>query len=255
MKVAANFIFLLSLLFQARPLYAIMNGRGQDIFPVAAVFNSSATITYTNADNAGLTVSSGVVVSTGNVGIGTAAPESRLHVKDGDIRISTTTGSRGIIFQDGTVQTAAIPVGFVGPYAGSSAPNGWLFCDGSAVNRTAYAALFSAIGTTYGPGDGSTTFNLPDLRGRAPIGVGQGSGLTNRALAASGGEEAHTLSAAEMPAHSHSALLQGGGSGSGGYQGVPDNDASAQNMVNSTGGDGAHNNMQPFLALNFIIKY
>jgi len=98
---------LVVLILAAVPAVAIMNGQGQDIFPVAAVFNSSATITYTNGTNAGLTVSSGVVVSTGNVGIGTAAPESRLHVKDGDIRISTTTGSRGMIFQDGTTQTTA----------------------------------------------------------------------------------------------------------------------------------------------------
>ena len=255
--------------FNTLPAHAIMNGQGQDIFPVAAVFNSSATITYTNSANAGLTVSSGVVVSTGNVGIGTAAPESRLHVKDGDIRISTTTGSRGIIFQDGTVQTTAIPVGSVISYAGSTAPNGWLLCDGSAMSRTTYAALFSAIGTTYGTGDGSTTFNLPDIRGRTAVGAGQGSGLTNRALAASGGEETHMLSAAEMPAHNHGVTDPGhthsvdvGGGNPGSASNNIDTSQSGSTGSSTTGitiqnaGSGtAHNIMQPFLILNYIVKY
>ena len=64
------------------------------------------------------------------------------------------------------------PVGGMIPYAGASAPTGWLLCDGSAVSRTTYHALFQAIGTSWGAGNGSTTFNLPDARGAAPVGVG-----------------------------------------------------------------------------------
>ncbi|MCR6633146.1 MAG: tail fiber protein [Magnetospirillum sp.] len=90
-------------------------------------------------------------------------------------------------------------------FGGASAPSGWLFCDGSAVNRTAYAALFAVIGTAFGSGDGTATFNLPDLRGRAPIGAGQGAGLTSRTLGGTVGEEKHTLTIAEIPAHNHSA--------------------------------------------------
>src|SRR5207302_11385946 len=85
----------------------------------------------------------------------------------------------------------------------STAPTGFLLCDGSAVSRTTYTALFAVIGTTYGSGDGSTTFNVPDLRGRVAVGAGQGTGLTNRVLGAMSGEENHVLTIAEMPAHTH----------------------------------------------------
>jgi microcystin-dependent protein len=99
-----------------------------------------------------------------------------------------------------------VPTGTVIDWAGSgTAPSGWLTCDGSAVSRTTYAALLTAIGTTYGTGDGSTTFNLPDARGRTAIGVGQGAGLANRVLAAKGGEETHILSVGELAAHAHTA--------------------------------------------------
>ena len=83
-------------------------------------------------------------------------------------------------------------------YAGSVAPSGFLMCDGSVVSRTDYADLFAAIGTTYGSGDGSTTFGLPDLSGRIPIGVS-----STHALASTGGEENHTLLSNELPEHLH----------------------------------------------------
>jgi microcystin-dependent protein len=98
---------------------------------------------------------------------------------------------------------SSVPVGVTLPYAGSAAPNGWLLCDGRAISRTGYAALYTILGTAYGTGDGSTTFNLPDMRGRAPIGAGQGTGLANRALASKGGEEAHILTWGETGAHYH----------------------------------------------------
>lgn len=90
------------------------------------------------------------------------------------------------------------PAGIVMPFAGSVAPNGWLLCDGSAVSRSEYADLFTALGTTYGAGDGSTTFNVPDLAGRVVIGV---SGT--HALGSTGGEASHTLTESELPAHVH----------------------------------------------------
>jgi microcystin-dependent protein len=93
------------------------------------------------------------------------------------------------------------PSGAVMAYAGSAAPAGWLMCDGAAVSRSTYADLFAAIGTAFGPGDGSSTFNLPDLRGRAPIGAGQGSGLTNRTLGGVLGVESH---AHTVNGHTHS---------------------------------------------------
>jgi microcystin-dependent protein len=96
-----------------------------------------------------------------------------------------------------------MPTGIIVPYGAPTPPAGWLACNGSAVSRTTYAALFSIISTNWGAGDGSTTFNLPDLRGRFPIGTGQQSGHTNFALAATGGEENHTLTIAELAAHAH----------------------------------------------------
>lgn len=88
--------------------------------------------------------------------------------------------------------------GLIYMFGGSVAPSGFLICDGSAISRSTYADLFSAIGTTYGSGDGSTTFNLPDMSGRVPIGVS-----LDIALGDVGGEETHTLLTNELPSHSH----------------------------------------------------
>lgn len=149
------------------------------------------------------------------------------------------------------------PTGAVEPFGANSGdiPTGWLECDGSAVSRTTFSDLFNEIGTTYGVGDGSTTFNLPDLRGRAPIGDGQGSGLTNRTLGDEDGEEECTLSESELPAHTH----PDGGSipasdelNTGGLSNIQ-NTGSTINTGN-TGGDSAHNNMHPFSVATFMIK-
>lgn len=90
------------------------------------------------------------------------------------------------------------PAGIIMPFAGTVAPENYLFCDGSAVSRTTYATLFGVIGTTFGAGDGSSTFNLPDLSGRVPIGVSQA-----HALGSTGGSETVTLTESELPAHVH----------------------------------------------------
>lgn len=160
---------------------------------------------------------------------------------------------------------ATLPAGMIVPYAGSTAPDGWLLCDGSAVSTTTYSNLYNVIGITYG-GSGSN-FNLPDLRGRVPIGVSP-----SHTLASSGGAETHTLTVEEIPEHNH--LL--GGRQTGGYNANNINNAifaggsTAQNIfrsdmepnvyskntaITNTGGDQAHNNMQPYLTLNYIIKY
>lgn len=108
--------------------------------------------------------------------------------------------------------TKAMPTGTVVPYAGSAAPGGWLLCRGQAVSRSTYADLFNVIGTTFGAGDGSTTFNLPDLQGKFPVGV---SGADpDYTLAGTGGEEEHTLTATEMPGHTHTGPSHSHGDGS-----------------------------------------
>lgn len=151
-----------------------------------------------------------------------------------------------------------VPPGSSVQFFGSSAPDGWLFCDGAAISRSTYADLFAVIGTTYGNGDGSTTFNLPDMRGRVPLGAGTGTGLTARTLAATLGTENHQLTIGEMPTHNHAIqrsnttssntdrVAAGAGSGTDiGSSLVP---------VHVNGGNQAHNNMQPSLVTNFIIK-
>jgi microcystin-dependent protein len=114
-------------------------------------------------------------------------------------------------------QTFTFPAGLPAPivtgsliaFAGATAPQGYVLCDGRAVSRTTYAALFMTIGTTYGTGDGSTTFNVPDLRGRAVFGAdamgGTAAGRSTalRSLAATDGHESQTLSVAQLPAHRH----------------------------------------------------
>ncbi len=156
--------------------------------------------------------------------------------------------------------SALFPIGAMIPYPVQTAPTGWLNCDGSAVSRTTYAALFAAIGTTFGSGNGTTTFNLPSTPGRELIGSGQGAGLTNRTIGEIGGEEEHVLTALEMPEHDHDMYaprtyygLAGGGYGVGAsnYGG-----ATTYNLrTGLAGANGAHNNMNPFLVVNFIIKY
>lgn len=135
---------------------------------------------------------------------------------------------------------------------GATTYAGWLLCDGTAVSRTTYADLFAAIGTAFGVGDGSTTFNVPDARGRAPIGVGTGSGLTARAMGVKVGEETHVLTTAELAAHTHSVAFVGGGGGIPSSS-INTNAISMQN-TGSTGSGSAHNTMQPSIAFNFVIK-
>lgn len=153
------------------------------------------------------------------------------------------------------VDALAFPVGVVMQTATAAAPSGWLLCDGSAVSRTTYAALFAAIGTTYGAGDGTTTFNVPDARGRAPIGAGTGTGLSARALGAQVGAETHVLSIAEMPAHTHTFNENVGTADNlGGTTALSRFTNPRVSTTNSTGSGSAHNNMQPSLVFNFIIK-
>ena len=185
--------------------------------------------------------------------------------------------------------TETIPTGFLMQYAGSTAPNGWLLADGSALSRITYAKLFAAINTTYGAGDGSTTFNLPDLRGKVPVGK---NAATFATLGGTGGNEAVTLSAAQsgLPAHSHTFSgttswvgnhqhNQTSGQGGGGLvassaQGGIAN-ASGQTTSSLTTASGAHDHtysgttsstggsaasaptsvLQPYLVVNYCIKY
>ncbi len=156
-------------------------------------------------------------------------------------------------------------------FAGNFAPRGWAFCQGQILSIAQNTALFSLLGTTYG-GNGTTTYALPDLRGRVPVGTGQGPGLPSVQLGEVSGEPTHTLIITEMPAHNHTGQAAGhtdpGTSSSPGggtwatstsrdnmYINSPPNSPMAANTVTVglAGGSQPHNNMQPYLGMNFII--
>lgn len=179
-----------------------------------------------------------------------------------------------------------VPIGGVIDWAGTSIPTGYLWCDGSVISRTSYADLFTVIGTTYGAGDGSTTFALPDCRGRVTAGkdnmnnvAGTGGGdagvLTSTStaavdgdtLGASGGVQEHTLTAAESGLRNHTHTFSGslstvsntqtGGAAlrtnSGGYSGTTANPGGV--LTTGTDASSAHTNVQPTLVLNKIIRF
>lgn len=139
-------------------------------------------------------------------------------------------------------------IGEIIAFAGSTAPNGWLLCDGSAVSRSTYSELFAVIGTTYGSGDGSTTFNLPDLRDRFPVGAGNTYSLNSK-----GGEATHTLTIDEMPSHTHNGMYSSGTGTNAGIAGVATNHWYSSGYLENTGGGQAHENRPPYIGVNFII--
>lgn len=148
---------------------------------------------------------------------------------------------------------AIVPTGFIGPYAGGTVPNGWVLCDGRQLSRVDYKALFDVTGTTWGVGDGSTTFNVPDSRGRALIGSGTGSGLTARALGATVGEETHALITAELPAHAHDLTTSSGAGGTLTVTTANGTGVTTSGLVQSAGSGTAHQNMQPSLVATMMI--
>lgn len=166
--------------------------------------------------------------------------------------ISTSKSGEFSVGDANNKAVPVMPVGCVIPFAGAAAPTGWLLCQGQAVSRTTYAQLFSVIGTTYGSGDGSTTFNLPDMRGRVAVGSDANSIGTLR------GETAHKLTLSEIPSHSHpySSYIYSTGAENGrinSQEGAGVKWADPTNTRPSGGGDN-HNNMRPSLYLHYIIK-
>jgi len=156
-------------------------------------------------------------------------------------------------------------IGEIRIFAGTFAPQGWALCDGQLLAVSQYDALFSLLGTSYG-GDGRTTFGLPDLRGRVPIHLGQGPGLTNRPLGSSGGHEQVTLTPDQSAPHTHPLQASTGAASGNDPSGAVLAEASAdiyvdenpdENMaaaaISTMGGSGAHDNLMPFLCVNHII--
>ncbi|MEM6620719.1 MAG: tail fiber protein [Pseudomonadota bacterium] len=154
-------------------------------------------------------------------------------------------------------------------FAGNFAPRSWAFCDGQLLPISQNTALFSLIGTTYG-GDGRSTTALPNMQGRAPMHPGRGPGLTSRRLGQQGGVEDVTLTEAQMPSHKHSVqgvqqsqFARGNNLSplgnlfappqTGNSYAPPGAAVQMADVLTDTGGSQAHNNMQPYLAMNFII--
>lgn len=148
-------------------------------------------------------------------------------------------------------------------FAGNFAPRGWALCDGQLLSIAEYEALFAIIGTTYG-GDGQLTFALPDLRGRWPIGVGAGPGLSPRVLGQTGGAESHALTEAELPGHTHAVPATGRAADTSTPAGalpavsrVPTygtGEATPGGTVTTPAGGGQpHSNLSPYLVCNYII--
>lgn len=204
------------------------------------------------------------------------------HNQDGthsDITADSIVVS-GTITVGGTDVASLTPPGVITQYAGSTAPTNWLICDGSAISRSSYSALFAIIGTTYGAGNGTTTFNIPNLKGKIPVGLNS-SETEFDTLGETGGAKTHTLSTAEMPSHSHTGSTSADGNHAHNYtldvfvvegiQAPSDNTRFVRHSVTNavtdyqgthshsfttatSGSSAAHNNLQPYITVNYIIK-
>ena len=176
---------------------------------------------------------------------------------------------------NGEITGDTLPIGSIVEYGSLNAPTNWLICDGSAVSRTDYAELFAVIGTSFGAGNGSTTFNLPDFRTRVPAGY-KASDSDFNAISKTGGEKTHTLTTNEMPSHNHMekiysknyndnkslsgnrAYARSFADVTGGWNYTVNGETGGQivDLIESgnSGSGQAHNNLQPYLTVRFIIK-
>lgn len=238
--------------------------------------------TWTLSLLAAATAGDGFNVSVRNSGTGVITIDPNLtETIDGSTTLAVNAGESVLIYCTGTAwvtigKSSGVPSGSITGYGGTSAPSGWLLCDGSAISRTTYASLFSAIGTTFGVGDGSSTFNIPDARGRVIAGQDDmggsaasrlttaGSGVDGATLGATGGAQNVTLTAAESGLPSHSHLMStpgGGGSPTDYYINTSQGTGTVSNVglgnyaaAGPSAASSAHTNVQPTLVANYIIK-
>ncbi|UOW93316.1 minor tail protein [Microbacterium phage Yasuo] len=163
----------------------------------------------------------------------------------------------------GEILQQLAPVGTIHAFGGSNAPANYVPLDGRQLSRTEYAALFALIGVTYGPGNGSTTFNVPDARGRALVGIDTAQTEFN-VLGKTGGAKTHTLTEAQLPSHTHGAGANADGfaahrtNTTGGFKTGHTNagtgDIYDYRQPAAAGGGQAHNNLQPYLTVTYVIK-
>ena len=236
-------------------------GNGRRIIPATVVFNAFSVydiqVEVTDVFG-GTPQTKNAVISTETVPLSI----SDVGIGVGKIWQKGSIDAKGDIFQD---DVTIPPSGAVVAFAAAAVPTGWLLCDGSAVSRTTYARLFAVIGTSFGAGDGSTTFNLPNLNGRVAVGIEPGGGRFG-ALGNVGGEKDHTLTKEEGPIHNHGPYgantdgfvyhATGGGGYSSGFVKSPEGEMMfyrGKTADNYPGGQ-PHNNLQPYIVLNYIIK-
>jgi len=215
---------------------------------------AGGTLTVSNNVTTYVMINSGWVIQTSTSAWDGQYARLAIVVSSGGVITSITNYKSDSVGGD----FGGVPTGAINIWSTNTSPTGWFLCDGTAVSRSTYAGLFSVIGTTYGVGNGSTTFNLPNLKGRIP--VGRDSSQTEfDTLAETGGAKTHTLTTAEMPAHKHRTLSTNSGGG-GAWVNIDVttwlfNVGMAEVwLIEDTGGGGAHNNLQPYLTLNYIIK-
>lgn len=238
-------------------------------------FTGSGTAAVTDFTASGRSLVGLTIAAKGDIYAGSAAATAAIVTVGADGKVLTADSSQAA----GVKWDLAVPAGAMLDYAGTSAPTGWLLCDGSAVSRSTYSALFSAIGTTWGAGDGSTTFNVPDFRRRVAVGSGgSGSATLGNAVGNTGGAETHTLTTAQIPSHTHTGTTSSDGAHThtiSGAENVAAGTHSAQtpnsgaNQIttsssgahthtftsDATGGGGSHNIMQPSAVVLKIVKY
>ena len=238
------------------------------------VVDDDVTIGGNTTFKTNVSVSGGLVVGSsvslgGNVNIGgtvtvggAATFLSTVTVK-GDVHVSSKVCASAY-YGSGSNLTGlpSMPTGAIIPYAVTAAPSGYLLCNGAAVSRSTYAALFAIVSSLYGDGDTSSTFNVPDLRGKFMGGWDAGTSVLTsvttgmvegNVIGNSGGAQAVTLAVAQIPSHTHTVAYGTGGSGSDvKIDGTPDPTGTIN--TGSTGGGGAHSNIPPALIVNFVIK-
>ena len=252
-----------------------------ELRPVAALFSTyiQADGTVANATNAVLADESSD--TTCFPGFSTAATGNQPLKTGSNLTFNSDTGALGAtsFTGNGAALTGvdSIPPGVIVPYGGTSAPTGWVFCYGQAVTQgssgSTYYALHAAIGTTYGSGSGgSGDFSIPDLRGRVAAGKDDmggssanrltdpgntiGHGINGDTLGDTGGAETHEVTVLQMPAHTHTVLgsLSSPNSGTAISMTNREQNSSVGNAASSVGSSHAHNNVQPTIVLNYIIK-
>lgn len=190
--------------------------------------------------------------------------DTNINLGSSDVKVPSQKAVKTYVDNSIPSPSGSVPTGTILPFAGSTAPSQFLLCQGQAISRTTYSALFAVIGTTYGAGNGSTTFNLPSFAGRVPVGLSTETEFNT--LGKKGGEKTHLLTGNELAGHTHQVpiavdgLWASTGGVASGYQTYGGDDIQYGEISTDSGGEGEyidqpHNNLQPYITINFLIKY